>query len=237
MRTNAASTSLVCSGPTSSGPPNQAAGRIQGALIRLLVLLTALVAAAAHAQSPGNFEITPFGAATFGGTFKDIDADLDAELDDSGSFGVILNLRESANTQWELIYASQSTDLDTREFGATAPEIDVDIQYLQIGGTYLGEGNRARPYVAATIGGTHISPTLGDLRSDTFWSASIGAGLQVFPSERIGLRLEGRVWGTLLRSSTDLFCSSGSQGGLCAVSVDGDALWQFTALAGVVVRF
>ncbi len=203
------------------------------------MLATALIAtaAAAQSQSPGRLEVTPFAAGSFGGTFKDIDADLDADLDDSASFGVILNLRESANTQWELIYSQQASELDTREFGAPAPEIDVDIQYLQIGGTYLGEGNRARPYVAATIGGTHISPTLGNLESDTFWSASIGAGLQVFPTERIGLRLEGRVWGTLLRSSTDLFCSSDSQGGLCAIAVDGDALWQFTALAGVVIRF
>ena len=196
-----------------------------------------MTATSAGAESPGKFEITPFVAGSFGGTFKDIDADRDAELDDSTSFGVVLNLRESANTQWELIYSQQASELDTREFATPTPAIDVDIQYLQIGGTYLGEGNRARPYVAATIGGTRISPTLGNLNSDTFWSASIGAGLQVFPTERIGLRFEGRVWGTLLSSSTDLFCSSGSQGGLCAIAVDGDALWQFTALAGVVVRF
>ncbi|MEM7502491.1 MAG: outer membrane beta-barrel protein [Pseudomonadota bacterium] len=215
----------------------QAARPFRDSLIRLCVLATVLIAAAASAESPGKFEITPFAAGSFGGTFKDIDAELDAELDDSTSFGVILNLRESANTQWELIYLQQASELDTREFATPTPAIDVDVQYLQIGGTYLGEGNRARPYVAATIGGTRIAPTLGNLNSDTFWSASIGAGLQVFPTERIGLRLEGRVWGTLLSSSTDLFCSSGSQGGLCAIAVDGDALWQFTALAGVVVRF
>ena len=173
----------------------------------------------------------------FGGTFADIDADLDAELDDGAHLGVILNLRESANTQWELIYSRQSTDVDASAFSPATPTLDVDLQYLQLGGTYLGEGERVRPYVAATIGGTRIAPSLGNLDSDTFWSGSIGAGLQAFPNQRIGLRLEARVWGTLLTSSTDLFCASGGQGGVCAISVDGDVLWQFSTFLGVVFRF
>ena len=203
-----------------------------------LATLTVLsIGSTAFAQSPGNVELTPLVGIAFGGTFADIDADLDAELDDGVHAGLIVNLRHSANTQWELIYSRQSTDVDASEFSPATPTLDVDLQYLQLGGTYLGEGERVRPYLAATLGGTHISPTLGDLDSDTFWSASIGAGLQAFPTQRLGLRLEARVWGTLLTSSTDLFCASGNQGGVCAITVDGDALWQFTTSLGVVFRF
>lgn len=205
---------------------------------RVLSTLAILsIGSAAFAQSPGNVELTPLVGAMFGGTFEDIDENLDAELDDGAHAGVILNIRESGNTQWELIYSRQSTDVDASEFSPATPTIDLDLQYLQLGGTYLGEGERVRPYIAATIGGTHISPSLGDLDSDTFWSASIGAGLQAFPTKRIGLRLEARVWGTLLTSSTDLFCASGNQGGVCAITVDGDALWQFSTFLGAVFRF
>lgn len=211
--------------------------RERTAIPPLILLLAAVAMTNAHAQSPGRFEVTPFGAATFGGTFEDIDMSTGAELSDSASLGLVLDLRESDNTQWELIYARQSTEVDPSDAMVAAPEIDVDIQYLQLGGTYLGEGDHARPYVAATLGGTHISPQLSGLGDDTFWSASIGAGLQIFPTSHVGVRLEARVWGTLLTSSTDLFCASGSQGGVCAITVDGDVLWQFSTFAGVVFRF
>ncbi len=162
---------------------------------------------------------------------------MSAELDDAASVGLIVNLRDSADTQWELIYARQSTAADASDFPAIEPSIGLELHNFQLGGTYMGQGTRARPYVVATVGGTHISPDAAELDSDTFWSFSIGGGLQVFPSERLGLRLEARAWGTLLDSNTSLFCSSGLPGGACVITVDGRMLWQFETFAGVVVRF
>jgi len=197
-----------------------------------------LVAASASAQDTDfNVEITPFGGYTFGGTF-DVEESTDSyELEDSSSFGVIVNWRHTGVTKWEVLYSRQETEADIGAAAALEPSVDIDLQVFQLGGTYLGEGSRARPYVAATIGGTHISPDNPLLDSDTFFSGSIGGGLQVFPSQRVGLRLEARVYGTLLSSSTSLFCSSGAQGALCAITVSGDALWQFETFAGVVFRF
>lgn len=188
-------------------------------------------------SSPGAFEITPYGAYRFGGSFEDETTGAEADIDDSGSAGLILNLRESANTQWEVVFSRQSTDADVSDFDLATPRIDVDIETLQIGGTYLGEGGLARPYLAATIGGTRIAPAIGGLDDDTFWSFSIGGGLQVFPTNRIGLRLEARLWGTLLDSDTDLFCASGAQGGICAIAIEGQMLWQLETFAGAVFRF
>lgn len=204
------------------------------------VLLLSLLCGSAWAEelkSPGQFEITPTAGFRFGGSFDDLDQGLSADLDDDASFGLILNLRESGNTQWELIYSQQNTAVDTRQLAFAEPKLDVDFQALQVGGTYMGEGILARPFVAATVGGTHVSPGFDGLDSDTFWSFSIGGGLQVFPTKRVGLRLEARAWGTLISSSSDLFCASGAQGGVCAIAVDGDVLWQFETMAGVVFRF
>ena len=225
----AASSCSACSGTTNRARQ----------LIRPLIAtaLLAFSSAAPAQQSPGTFELTPYGGMRFGGTFDAEDGDARAELDDDGSFGVIFNLRESANTQWELIYSQQSTAADVSEFELDESSLDLDIQSLQLGGTYMGEGTLARPYLAATIGGSRYSPDFSGLNSDTFWSFSIGGGLQVFPSERVGLRLEARAWGTLLSSSTRLFCSSGPEGGLCAISVDGSLLWQVETFAGIVLRF
>jgi opacity protein-like surface antigen len=213
---------------------NQASRRRHG--LPALLMLCAPLAAVAQ-QSPGAFELTPYAGYRFGGTFDDRDGATSVELDDRGDFGVILNIRESANTQWEVIYSRQDTSADLA--GLTPPDssVDVELHYFQAGGTYLGEGERARPYLAATIGGTHISPASSTYDGDTFWSFSIGAGLQLRPSDRVGIRLEARAWGTLIDSDTSLFCASGPEGALCAIAIDGSMLWQMEAFAGVVFRF
>ena len=229
LHTNAVSSCSACSGITSRGRTGRPI---------LLAALFAVIAAPAWAQSaPGKFEITPYAGYRFGGTFEDESGAAEAELDDHASAGLILNVRESANTQWELIFSRQSTEADVSEFELAAPTIDIDIESLQLGGTYLGDGEKARPFMTATIGGTRISPTLSDVDGDNFWSFSIGGGLQVSPSTRFGLRLEARLWGTLTEADSDLFCASGPQGGVCAIAIDGKMLWQFETFAGLVFRF
>lgn len=207
--------------------------------LRLTAAALALLCAAGGAgaqESPGKFELTTYGGYRFGGTFEDVTTGAEVDLDDDTAIGLIANLRESSNTQWELIYSRQETSADLGALTTPQPSLDVRLQSLQIGGTYLGDGERARPYVAATIGGMHVDPeSLFD--GDTFWSFSIGGGLQVAPSNRVGLRLEARIWGTLIDTDSSLFCTSDSQGGLCAIETDSRMLWQFETFAGVVFRF
>lgn len=232
---NASPISAISSSSASTGPGNNRQRPVAG--LSLLCLLTALPAAGYAQTYPGRFEITPYFAQRFGGTIEDAATDADAELDDGSAAGLVLNLRESDNTQWELIYARQSTDADVSELAFPSPTLDIDVESLQIGGTYQGGGSRYRPYLAATIGGTRLTPTLDDVDGDTFWSFSVGSGVQIFPESRVGLRVEARLWGTLLDTDTDLFCQSGPGGGLCAIQLDSSVLWQVEVFAGAVLRF
>jgi hypothetical protein len=113
----------------------------------------------------------------------------------------------------------------------------MDVHYLQGGGTYLMGGENARPFIAATIGASRFEPGLDGVDSETFFSFSFGVGLQIRPDERFGIRLEARGYGTLLESDSELFCRSDSEGGVCAIRVEGTMLWQFQAFAGFVLRF
>lgn len=190
--------------------------------------------AATSAKELANFEITPLAGYRFGGTFDLDGVDASYEMDDAASFGLILNLRESSNTQWELIFSQEQSEARLNSVLALQPSVDVDITLLQIGGTYLGPGNRARPYLAATIGGTRIDVGSG---SDTFFSGSIGVGLQILPESRVGIRLEARAHGALTSSDSDLFCRTGPDENICAVRVDGEVLGQFETFVGAVFRF
>lgn len=182
-------------------------------------------------------ELTPFVGYRFGGTF-DIEGSSDSyRLDDSEAFGLVLNLRNDDNTQWEIFYSQQSTTARLEGTTGVSPEVDTDLYTLQLGGTYQGDGDTFRPYVAMTLGGTHIKTLANSSQSDTFFSGSIGLGLNISPSNRVGLRLEARAYGTLTDSSTDLFCRTGPDANVCAIRVDGNLMSQVETFAGIVFRF
>ncbi len=201
-----------------------------------LALLFCSVPAAAQDQV-FDFELTPYGAYRVGGEFEERDGPLSIDVDDGASFGLIFNAKHSPITQWEIIYSRQETNADATGLGLSETAPRLSVEYLQAGGTYLWDGDRVRPYLAATIGGTRVDISTPGFDSDAFWSFSLGLGLHVSPTSRLGLRLEARAFGTLLDSDSDLFCEFGPGNNVCAVRIDGTLMWQTEALAGIVFRF
>jgi len=182
-------------------------------------------------------EITPFVGYRFGGTFAEKDSTAEYELSDSSSFGFIVNFRHREPTQWEILYSQQRTEAEFRGAALNDPSVDLDLYVLQLGGTYQWEGERMRPYLAFTLGGTHVRAASAEPRSDTFFSGSIGVGMKFLPGSRVGIRIEARAYGTLVDSNTDLLCSTGPDANVCAIRVDGSLLSQVETFAGVSFRF
>lgn len=207
-------------------------GRTIGFVIVLLSTSTALAQ-----EQNFKFELTPYAGYRVGGEFEDTNGNFSIDLDDNENFGFIFNARHSAVTQWEILYSRQETSADTISTGLSDPSLDLSVEYLHGGGTYLWDGDHVRPYLAATLGGTHIKVSTAGFDSDTFFSFSLGLGLQIQPNSRLGLRLEARSFGTLLDSDTDIFCKSGPMNNSCAIRIEGTLLWQFEAFAGLVFRF
>lgn len=203
---------------------------------RMLILSMVLLPAVLQAQEP-TAEITAFGAYRFGGTFEEEATEASYELKDSPSFGLILNLRHKDPTQWEILYSQQQTEAEFTGSTPNDPVVDIDLHVLQLGGTYQFDGEVARPYLAFTLGGTHVRTSSAESRSDTFFSGSIGVGMKFLPTSRVGVRVEARAYGTLVSSSTDLFCSTGPDANICAIRLDGTMLSQFETFAGITVRF
>ncbi len=110
---------------------------------------------------------------------------------------------------------------------------DLDIDYYHIGGTALmGEG-KLRPFVVGTLGVTYMAPKGEGLDSVTKFSLSLGGGAKIYFTDHIGLRLEGRWFGTFFDGSGQAFCSSGQ----CLIKVQGDVFSQFVANAGIIIGF
>lgn len=187
-------------------------------------------------QEAAAFELTPFGSYRFGGTFEIEDSPESFDIKDSPGYGVILNFPHRANTRWEILYSRQSTEAESSDPASDAL-LDIDSQTLQVGGTYQFEGDVVLPYLAATLGGTHVRASASGSESDAFWSGSLGLGILIAPNSRVGLRLEARGHFTFTNSSTDLLCVVSPDLNACAIEVTGDVLSQFETFAGVVVRF
>ncbi|MEE4184708.1 MAG: outer membrane beta-barrel protein [Gammaproteobacteria bacterium] len=199
--------------------------------------LLSLPALAAEDWQP-RLEVTPFAAYKFGGEFNDSGNSDSYSLDASPAFGLVVGVPWTAESTLEVYYSRQSTEVDIAGFQSSGAPVDLDLDFLHIGGTYYIDRERAAmPYFVATAGGTRISPQGPGTRADTFFSFGVGGGWSFYPRERIGLRLEGRALGTLVDSDSRLFCGVNNGAGGCLIQTSGDVLWQFEVQAGVVFRF
>ena len=199
--------------------------------------LFCLAQPAAAQTTTGRFEITPFASYRVGGRFDEEDGDIEFELGESNAWGLVVDGAVSGNTEWELMYAHQATEVETTSIVPGPSLFDMDVDYLQFGGTYLFDGERARPFIALTLGATRFDPKEPGYRAKTRVSTSLGGGWKMALGDRFGMRLEVRGFATFLDKSNRLFCESNEQGGTCLIIIEGNVLAQWEARAGFTVRF
>jgi len=200
-------------------------------------VVAAMLATGAGAAEQGHpvnhFEVTPFVGYMSGGQFEDTVIARDDDLDAATNFGFIFDAIAGGDDwrHYEVIYSRQSTSLDL------AAPMDMDVQYLQIGGIVSNpDAKRAIPYFGLTIGATQLSPDGSGLDDETKLSFSAGGGVRVPITDRIGVRFDARAYFTLLNSSGEIFCVS-SAGATCRIRASGDTFIQYSATLGVTVGF
>lgn len=189
-----------------------------------------LTATCAHAR---GFQLTPFVGYRLGGDFEDAETKEEIELGDAASYGIILNVDYEENTELEFLYGYQGTELKPDDLFAGESYIGLGVHYLHLGGTYFWDYDWAKPFVASTIGVTLFDPHPGGLDSEVRFSLSIGGGVKLFASDRLGFRLEGRGFGTFFDGGGAVFCGDGG----CTAFIESEVLVQFEFRAGVIVAF
>ena len=198
-------------------------------LLSLAMLLLSMLPAAA---ADWGVEITPYAGYHVGGGFEDNTTGYSLDAKEGAVYGLILDLADTPETQYELFYGFQRTQVTGGgTFGGNSL-FDLDVHYLHLGGTYMFESEKVRPYVAGGLGATHFVPDGNGMSSKTYFSISLGGGAKIPISGRVALRLEGRGFLTILPDSTSIFCVS-SGGAACQVNVQGDVFGQFLLMAGL----
>ena len=207
-----------------------------GAACFMAALIAALFPVSASAA---GVEITPFAGYTMGGDFTDAVTGKSLSFNDTSSYGIMVDFKQPVDKEggepWiELYYSRQETGLKADQGLFLGKKLlDVNIEYFHVGGTYGMSTGTVKPFVVGTLGATHLTPKGDGLQAETKFSLSLGGGVKLYLTERLGLRLDARWFGTLFNGSGSAFCSNGA----CLVNVQGDVLSQYSANAGLILAF
>ncbi len=203
---------------------------------RLLAVLALLVPLSAIADKPANkVALTLAGGAGFAGDPSSGDANID--IDAKQTFQIVANIydrqnEDGANLYYEFFLGSNTLNAEISPAPEQLYETSVDAYHLQVGGVYeWTPGSLFRPYLAATLGLSHYSPEYNS--EESFFSGSLGLGGRFWVSDSFALRLEARAFGTVMDSSSEIFC----QDNVCAVEISGSLWLQQQLTAGVTWSF
>jgi opacity protein-like surface antigen len=181
------------------------------------------------------FEIAPFAGYRGGGRFDVRNSKQNIDVDPDNSMSLVLGWKISPGEQYELLYSRQESSLESNSpFGP----VDLNIEYLQIGGSVItNDERRVLPYITGGLGVTRFSPDMPSVNDEVHFSLNFGGGLRMPFNDHFSLRLEARGYVTFVDTNTAIFCVSGSNGGLCNVRGRGNAFFQYDAMLGAAFTF
>ena len=190
-------------------------------------MLVALVLAAAAQAEAQQIEITPFVGYQFGGELEETDDEpITRKLDQSPTWGLMLNVGITYLDQLEFYYSSQRTDLNR----GVEQAVGVTIDHFQIGAIHQYAPSRPiNPYIGISLGASKFVIG-GD--SDTRFSGSLSGGVKMVVSDHLGFRFDARVFG-ISTGTNPITCSDE----FCIGYPDTSIIWQYTINAGVMIHF
>ena len=176
-------------------------------LLALLLLLPAGASTVANAQT-SRFELTPFVGYRLDGSIdssSDLGFNTDVQVDESAVYGATFDIPLSANWQLEILANRQRTSFSVDD-GLLNPSRklgDVDIDNYQAGFLFQWGRGQVNPFLAATAGIARIDPQFPELDVESYFAATLGAGVKVFVTPNVGFRFEARGYWVNLQTNFD----------------------------------
>jgi opacity protein-like surface antigen len=194
------------------------------ALVLVLLLGLDALAGAAHAQRNRSryarpthrFEVAAHYGYVWTGSrqFQIIDEDDrlrtgDLDIANSDMWGLQLDMNVRPDAQLTLLYNRQDSELTFKTLGGPKETIDnMTVEYFQIGATGGIPQGPLLPFSLVTLGATRYSALNG---IDDTWKFSIifGLGAKYYISERLALKVQGRLPYTFFGGGVGLSFGSG----------------------------
>ena len=212
--------------------------------VSLVVLIAAPARSQMYTQRYGEskFEITPQVSYFYSTDIAYSNADLN--ISGGAGYGVTLNVKVQRDLQFELFWVGSSTSAELVEYqGANLPQptietFDIAANYFMAGATQMLKGKNIRPFGTFAIGAAWWSPKSTSqqpklaLEDEVRFAMGFGAGVKIYFSEKIGLRLHGRLLFPLNFAGGGMYFGTGGAG----VSVGaGIPVMQGDLSAGLII--
>jgi opacity protein-like surface antigen len=179
----------------------------------LTALVMVAVAATASAQNP-RVELSGTAGWTFSDGVSNGSENLGNDFaridpDDAFSWGARLGFMATDNVEVGFLFGMQSTKLSVSAVGQSLALGDESIYNYHgyVAYNFLDADSQVRPYVLGGLGATQYGTVNAslfgeqrDIPGNTKFSSTWAAGLKLYPSERFGIRLEGRWTPTYIKS-------------------------------------
>lgn len=196
-------------------------------IITKVCMSTVLLTIGLYQSSFAQIDITPFVGWQFGSKARFFEGEIN--LTSNVNYGVVADIAIHDGMQLELYYSRSQMDAEWRPFSPIYVNLlprnfKVDIHYFQVGGLkYIQRGN-IEPFGVFTLGavwfdGYEENITMDNLVDVTRFAISLGGGVRVFVSEKVGLRLQARMLLPMYFNGVGLWAGGGTGGVGGGVSV------------------
>ena len=194
------------------------------------------------AKTTRGIELTGFYGWQYGGNFTSYQGEVDVK--DAENFGGMIDIPipYRPGMMAEISYSRQNTSVALNQYpsGFTENLFDVAIEYIQAGALYeTSARGRVKPFGSFSLGATRFAPKVSSYKGivlDDEWrfSLTLGLGLKALMSERIGLRLQGRLLMPMNFYGTSFWFGTGGSG----VGVSGGSVvLQGDVFGGLFILF
>ena len=181
-----------------------------------------------------RLEITPFGGYRGGGGVSGINGATVIDSPNGPSAGVLVDMIFGPldnGIKVEGLFSRQQSNLHYSRSSFDPPGVaSVTTDQILVGGVYDLSPGRVQPFLSGGAGLTRFDAP--DATTVNFMIAG-GAGAKFFANRHIGLRLDGRLYVTILNATAKGIC--GGVGCAIGFNVSPSAQLEFTA--GLVVAF
>ncbi len=201
-----------------------------------IIALAFLLIAPDSLSAQGKFELTPMIGYQFGGKLRMYEGDL--KVKDQMNYGLAASTELAPDTRLEFMWTSMQTSADFRPYYGyefLRGSFNLNINYYQIGGVReFPKGGAVVPFGEFTLGAVQFTPSDVNIAETWRFSVALGGGAKFWLSDRIGIRLQGRLLMPLYFQGVSLYAGTGGSGmGVGA----GVPILQGDFLAGLIFAF
>jgi len=209
-------------------------------VIQISAILLSLSTLADVSATEASLEVTPFIGYRFGGDF-DVNSPENVgfstiKLQEETSYGLLVAWPFEKKQQGEFLISHYNTNFTGSALASEESSLNdtgLGISYFHLGGNVPISGGALPLWVTGGIGLTHLSPDDTELTDETRFSLNIGLNTQLALSDKVSLRLGGRIYGTFFNSDSAIFCGTEA----CKVYISSNLWIQSEVNAGLTFKF